>query len=139
MTNPAYISFSTNIQMIFTWDWNNTCVVYKWWHVKTTFGFLGTLLALVMISMLYEFCRAWSSEWHRRQRPVLPTANVSRDASYRIKSAIMYAGLVAYSFMLMLVFMTYVGWYMIAVVVGAGIGNYLWTADGPETKALICH
>lgn len=128
-----------NMNMIFTWDWQNTCVVYKWWHVKTLPGFLGTLLAIGLLAMFYEFCRAWSSGWHKRHRPALPTATNNRDTALRIKSAILYGFLVGYSFMLMLVFMTYVGWYMLAVVVGAGIGNYFWTCDSPETKALICH
>ncbi|KAM3122686.1 hypothetical protein ACQ2H7_004110 [Candidozyma auris] len=130
-----------NMNMIFTWDWQNTCVVYKWWHVKTMPGFLATMVALAIFSMLFEYCRAWSAAWRRRQVASVPIAEnyTPRNASVRLKSAVMYAGLVGYSFMLMLVFMTYVGWYMIAVVVGAGIGNYLWTADSPETKALICH
>lgn len=81
-------------------------------------------MAIVLLSMLYEFCRHWSSNWHKRHRPALPTATNNRDVSIRIKSAFLYAFLVGYSFMLMLVFMTYVGWYMLAVVVGAGIGNY---------------
>lgn len=116
--------------MTFNWDWRNSCVVYEWWHVKTVPGFLGTLVALVLLSMLYEFCRSWCARWHQ--------VNNSSNRAGAIKSSILYAFLVGYSFMLMLVFMTYNGYYMLAVVIGAGVGHFLWAKD-ETTKPLICH
>ncbi|KAH3683893.1 hypothetical protein WICPIJ_005138 [Wickerhamomyces pijperi] len=55
----------------------------------------------------------------------------------RLKRAITYAALVGYSYMLMLVFMTYNGWVMLSVAVGAGIGNYLFNTAFNDSMA--CH
>lgn len=121
--------------MVFTWDWENTCVVYSWWHVKTVQGFIGTLAAIVLISMGYELLRHWIAKWNAQQAAA--GASWARSSSARTKLALLYALLVGYSFMLMLVFMTYNGWYMLAVVVGAGAGHYLWGDN--ETRGMACH
>lgn len=123
--------------MLFTWDWENTCVVYKWWHVKTLPGFLGTLIAIVVISMMYEFSRNWISRWKSKNHPVI-TSSSKTKAQFKIKGSLLYAFQVGYSFMLMLVFMTYNGWYMLAVVIGAALGFYLW-GDSSENRAMLCH
>ncbi|KAM9914071.1 hypothetical protein OXX69_000971 [Metschnikowia pulcherrima] len=131
------------MNMIFTWEWENTCVVYKWWHVKTVQGFVGTLVAIVLLSMLYEFARSWISRWKARWTPTLSAQNTPvltgrAPKSLKIKLASLYAFQVGYSFMLMLVFMTYNGWYMLAVVVGAALGFYFW-GDEWESKPMVCH
>lgn len=125
--------------MTFNWDWKNSCVVYEWWQVKTLPGLLGTLIALVVISMLYEFSRAWVAAWNRRNKPPQVTGPPTTTRATAIKSSVLYAFLVGYSFMLMLVFMTYNGYYMLAVLVGAGIGHYIWAKEEPQAKPLICH
>lgn len=122
--------------MIFTWDWKNTCVVYKWWHVKTYGGFVGTLVAIAAISMFYEFSRNWIVKWKAKNAPVVGSS--TKKSQFKIKSSLLYAFQVGFSFMLMLVFMTYNGWYMLSVVVGAAIGFYLW-GDCSENRALQCH
>lgn len=131
------------MNMIFTWEWKNTCVVYEWWHVKTKTGFLLTLVAIALLSMFYEFVRNWISRWKARRTPLssgLSTPVLAGRApnSLRVKLAALYALQVGYSFMLMLVFMTYNGWYMLAVVAGAGLGFYLWGDEG-EAKSMVCH
>lgn len=123
--------------MIFTWDWENTCVVYKWWHVKTVQGFVGTLVAIALLSMGFEFTRTWINTWKTKSRGLLTVT--SRNSAFKTKSALLYAFQVGYSFMLMLVFMTYNGWYMLAVVVGAGVGNYLWASPEADARSLLCH
>lgn len=44
--------------MLFTWDTNNLCIVFKQWHIKTTPGLLFSLIAVVLIGMGYEALRA---------------------------------------------------------------------------------
>ncbi|KAI9483524.1 MAG: Ctr copper transporter family-domain-containing protein [Benjaminiella poitrasii] len=51
---------------------------------------------------------------------------VRRSISHRIVKSIIYATLVAISFWLMLVFMTYNGFLMIATVLGAGCGHLIF-------------
>lgn len=126
--------------MSFTWLWKNSCVIYEWWHVKTLGGFLGTLLTIALLSAFYEFSRAWINTWKSKNRPSLLTPTSStRNTAFKVKSALLYAFQVGFSFMLMLVFMTYNGWYMIAVVVGAGVGHFLWGSADADARGLVCH
>ncbi|SGZ51821.1 CIC11C00000000056 [Sungouiella intermedia] len=127
-----------NLQMLFTWEWENTCVVYKWWHVKTFQGFVGTLVAIAALSLLYEFSRAWVNTWRIKNTPPVGSAPSSLSRAYKVKLSVFYAFQVGFSFMLMLVFMTYNGWYMLAVVAGAGIGHYLWGSE-TESRSMSCH
>lgn len=122
--------------MLFTWDWENTCVVYRWWHVKTFPGFIGTLLAIAAISMFYEFSRNWIAKWKSKNRPVVGSS--AKKTRYKVKGSLLYGFQVGFSFMLMLVFMTYNGWYMLSVVLGAAAGFFLW-GDNSENVALLCH
>lgn len=45
-------------QMLFTWDTNNLCIVFKQWHIRSTPGLLFSLIAVVLIGMGYEALRA---------------------------------------------------------------------------------
>lgn len=58
----------------------------------------------------------------------------------RLLSSSMYAILVAISFWLMLVFMTYNGYLMIATVLGAGFGHFIFSQGRlTANKAIQCH
>lgn len=130
--------------MLFTWDWKNTCVVYRWWHVKTFPQFLATIVAIVIIAAGYEYTKFWFNK--RESNAVIaqppPVASNSGTISRRhakwLKSLI-YGFQVGYSFMLMLIFMTYNGWYMIATVVGAVLGHHFWGQDSPSGRTMACH
>jgi hypothetical protein len=43
--------------MLFTWDTENLCVVFRWWHVRGPWSLLFTLLGVVALGMSYEFLR----------------------------------------------------------------------------------
>ncbi|KAI5951339.1 CTR2 [Candida jiufengensis] len=120
-----------SMNMLFTWDWHNVCIVYKWWHIKTFPGFIISLIAVTLLASLYELIKKWFSQWERTS-----TATISR---FKLQRALLYGFQVYYSFLLMLVFMTYNGWYMIAVAVGAAIGNYLWGGMNESSRNLACH
>lgn len=49
--------------MIFTWDTTNLCVVFSWWHIRTTPGLVFSLLAIVMLAAGYEALRAASRRY----------------------------------------------------------------------------
>lgn len=133
-----------SMNMLFTWDWKNTCIVFKWWHVKTEIGFVLSLLAIVLLGALYEFVKAWFSKWERNELATLGASNAStitQEKRFKIKRGVLYGFQVIYSFWLMLVFMTYNGWYMLAVGVGAGLGNCIWGSSGESSssRSLSCH
>ena len=43
--------------MLFTWDTQNLCVVFRWWHVRGPWSLLFTLIAVVLLGMSYEGLR----------------------------------------------------------------------------------
>ncbi|KAJ4523012.1 copper transpport protein [Exophiala dermatitidis] len=56
-----------------------------------------------------------------------------------IIKAALYAVQVFYSFFIMLLFMTYNGWVMLAVAVGAFIGYLTFGDNLTSTKSVACH
>lgn len=130
-----------SMNMLFTWDYTNTCVIFKWWHIRGFSSFLLSFLAIIIISMFYEFSRYSISMWEAKtatRLDELSSTTNSQIRQFRLKKSILYGFQIGYSFMLMLVFMTYNGWLMIAVVLGAIIGNNLWgyKAGG---RGMECH
>ena len=61
-----------------------------------------------------------------------------REKKIRLVKAAFYAVQVFYSFFIMLLFMTYNGWVMLAVAAGAFIG-YIGFGGGSPTKSVACH
>jgi len=53
--------------------------------------------------------------------------------------ALLYAVQVFYSFFIMLLFMTYNGWVMLAVAVGAFVGYLAFGRGLTATKSVACH
>lgn len=50
-------------QMLFTWDTNNLCLIFRWWHIQTTPGLIFSLLAVVALTAAYEFLRSLSRRY----------------------------------------------------------------------------
>ncbi|KAH9902164.1 Ctr copper transporter family-domain-containing protein, partial [Xylariomycetidae sp. FL2044] len=46
-----------NMNMLFTWDTTNLCIVFKQWHVRGTASLVFSLLAIVAICAGYEALR----------------------------------------------------------------------------------
>jgi hypothetical protein len=51
--------------MLFTWDTTNLCVVFRWWHIRSTPGLLISLLAIVALAAGYEGLRSLSRRFER--------------------------------------------------------------------------
>src|SRR3981189_425258 len=43
--------------MLFTWDTQDLCVVFRWWHVRGPWSLFLTLLGVVALGMSYELLR----------------------------------------------------------------------------------
>ncbi|KAK9383302.1 Ctr copper transporter family-domain-containing protein [Kockiozyma suomiensis] len=130
------------MNMLFTWDYEDLCIIFKWWHIRSGLGFFVSLLAVMGLATGYEFLRIWNSVGIEDSLPG-PTGNRPRERSTRnvllLKSGI-YGLQVLYSFFLMLVFMTYNGWVMLAVAAGAFTGHYLWASRlSRPARGLFCH
>ncbi|KAG5290073.1 ctr copper transporter [Histoplasma ohiense] len=68
---------------------------------------------------------------------LLFAARIERRRRGKLLLATFYAVQVFYSFMIMLLFMTYNGWVMLAVAVGAFMGYMVF--GGEATKSVSCH
>lgn len=43
--------------MLFTWDTTNLCIVFRWWHIRSTPSLILSLLAVVALGAGYEALR----------------------------------------------------------------------------------
>lgn len=54
------------IQMLFTWDTNNLCIVFKSWRVTSTMSLLWSLLGVMLLTAGYELVREISRRYEAR-------------------------------------------------------------------------
>jgi len=43
--------------MLFTWNTQDLCIVFRWWHVSGTLSLIISLLAVVALGAAYEALR----------------------------------------------------------------------------------
>jgi len=167
-----------NMNMLFTWDTTDLCIVFRSWHVSNTFTLLLYLILVVLLCAGYEAVRELSRRYEatvvRRVEaspnnvsisvdddPEEPITGAPTSAAYaRIPSlprwltgsqrqrsetvgdlvrSALYGLQVFYSFFIMLLFMTYNGWVMLAVALGAFIGHWAFGLKTSSTKSVACH
>ncbi|KAG6362110.1 hypothetical protein INS49_010339 [Diaporthe citri] len=146
-----------SMSMLFTWDTNNLCIVFKQWHIRTTPGLLFSLIAVVLIGMGYEALRAGTRRYEvimARRLDSTPSDIITETTPLawatgqnkaqvnqrtHLLKAVLYAVQTFYAFMLMLIFMTYNGWVMVAVTLGAFFGYLVFGAHTPVNKETQCH
>ncbi|KAI9323226.1 Ctr copper transporter [Dichotomocladium elegans] len=150
--------------MLFNWQVEDVCIVWRWWHVSTVWGLFLSCFILFGIAVGYEYVRMVSNRLDQRwydaatkcmlddnledsENTELLHSTTPRMAKKRLltrnqalaRSAI-YAFLVAVSFWLMLVFMTYNGYLMIAIILGAGVGHFLFGQEFfVASRSIQCH
>lgn len=54
--------------MVFTWDWQDMCVVFRWWHVQTFGGLLLSLIAIVALGAGYEYVKREAEKYDYKCR-----------------------------------------------------------------------
>lgn len=54
------------MQMLFTWDTNNLCIVFKSWRVTSTMSLLWSLLGVMLLTAGYELVREISRRYEAR-------------------------------------------------------------------------
>ncbi|KAF9647815.1 Ctr copper transporter [Thelephora ganbajun] len=145
--------------------WNtriiDTCVVFKSWHIRSNAGFVVSCIAIVLLGLFFEWLRSYakrvdqkilakegkgrvrlgsSRDGSRERGEDAPKFSTISRAS-RVYRSLLYAVIVFISFFLMLVFMTYNAYLILATVAGAGIGHYLFSefGMGGDDKGMACH
>ncbi|CAK7232510.1 copper transpport protein [Sporothrix bragantina] len=154
-----------SMNMLFTWDTRNLCIVFRWWHIRSTPGLFLSLLAVVALGAGYEALREGIRRYEvqlakradavpqdrenggdrddndTETTPFLRTGQAQAEVNKRahlIKAAL-YGVQNFYAFMIMLVFMTYNGWVMLSVSFGAFVGYLLFGGATPVVKETACH
>ncbi|EXJ90630.1 hypothetical protein A1O1_03733 [Capronia coronata CBS 617.96] len=149
--------------MLFTWSSKNLCIVFRQWRVTGTFSLILSLIAIVLLTAGYEGIRELSRRYEQSQSARMAAYStgassepaqlnesssslvVGRDSKAAaerqgtIIRAALYAVQVFYSFFIMLLFMTYNGWVMLAVAVGAFAGYLAFGRDLSSSKSVACH
>ncbi|KAK6432007.1 copper transpport protein [Oleoguttula sp. CCFEE 5521] len=139
--------------MLFTWSTENLCIVFSSWRITNTPSLVISLAAIVALTAGYEALREASRRYETRldQRVEGMTSHAERSSllwvgqgrsaeeqTGRVVKAAFYGVQVFYSFFIMLLFMTYNGWIMLAVGFGAFLG-YLLFGGSSATKSAACH
>ncbi|KAF2627956.1 Ctr copper transporter [Macroventuria anomochaeta] len=157
-----------NMNMLFTWDTTDLCIVFRSWHISGTFSLIVALVGIILLTAGYEAVREASRRYEAYSNKVLEgrrggddlrvqrakdvhttdesssllhsgrNAGGNAEQQAKLVKAALYAVQVFYSFFIMLLFMTYNGWIMLAVAVGAFVG-YLLFANSSPTKSAACH
>ncbi|EEA19120.1 Ctr copper transporter family protein [Talaromyces marneffei ATCC 18224] len=135
--------------MLFTWSTHNMCIIFPEWRVQGTGSLIASLFAIILLCAGYEavrsFTRLYEVSHTQRLKAFSSSVLVGRDSKQvlerrgRVIMAALYAAQVFYSFFIMLLFMTYNGWVMISVAVGAFVGYLVFGGDAPVTKSAACH
>ena len=88
-----------------------------------------------------EVRRKVSPAIHRAQSKIPTQGQANDDVAKNLQQikSILYGAQNFYAFMIMLLFMTYNGWVMVSVAVGAAMGYYLFGEGGKVYKETACH
>ncbi|KAJ3468788.1 hypothetical protein MRS44_002853 [Fusarium solani] len=131
------------MEMLFTWDTKNLCIVFRQWHIRSTSSLVFSLVAVILLAVGYEALRSLSRRYEealdKRVRATPRQNQEQADQRAHLIKAVLYALQNFYAFMLMLVFMTYNGWVMISVSLGAFIGYVFFGHRTSATKDNACH
>ncbi|PCH36066.1 Ctr copper transporter [Wolfiporia cocos MD-104 SS10] len=172
-----------SMNMLWNTQIEDTCIVFRSWHVSSKTVFALSFFAIVALGVLYEWLRVAQRDVDRliarrliaegkgkarvRSGRNTPSESDSEGAALlsgaqalkpktgtplpiftRVIRALLYALTVFLSFFLMLVFMTYNAYLILAVVVGAGIGHFVFgshmdinsvMAGAVDSKGMACH
>ncbi|KAK4181270.1 Ctr copper transporter family-domain-containing protein [Triangularia setosa] len=132
-----------NMNMLFTWDTENLCIVFRQWQISSNFTLLVSLLAIIALGAGYEALREGIRRYESavtKRASSVPRQNrdeVTKRA--HIIKSVLYAVQNFYAFMIMLIFMTYNGWVMLAVSLGAGLGYLFFGGQTTIAKETACH
>lgn len=77
------------LQMLFTWDTNNLCIIFKWWHIRTTPGLIFSLLAVVALTAFFEAIRSASrryESWATKRQDEVPSTSSPYPPIHKSKS-----------------------------------------------------
>ncbi|KAK5172370.1 copper transpport protein [Saxophila tyrrhenica] len=145
MDMPGDDSPMCSMNMLFTWSTENLCIVFPQWRVTGTWSLITSLIAVVVLTAGYEALRAMSRGYEERQARMMSAREQrvggrgSQEKQGKLVKATFYGVQVFYSMFIMLLFMTYNGWIMLAVGFGAFLGYLAFGGGSSSSKSSACH
>ncbi|KAJ1865220.1 copper transpport protein [Coemansia sp. RSA 2703] len=138
------------MNMSLNWSTDNVCVLFDFWRINSGTSLVASLIGVFLLGYLYEFARARVRSWEQSMAPTGISISAGADTplvggsavptNIRWKRALFYGLLVAYSYSLMLIFMTYNGYLMLAVIGGAITGHFSYSTDSwGAVRGASCH
>lgn len=128
-----------SMSMLFTWQYKNTCIITSKWHIRTKLQMLVSCILIFFSSYFYEYFKMKFSQYKLRKN-INGDYEDNKNNRARKYESLIYGFQVFYSFMLMLVFMTYNGWLMASMTLGAIAGYYKYSGTTTSlASSLACH
>ncbi|KAJ2236265.1 copper transpport protein [Coemansia sp. RSA 1722] len=138
------------MNMSLNWSTDNVCVLFDFWRVNSGTSLLFSVAAVFFLGYMYELLRTRVRQWEQSMAPTGISLSAGAESplvgsstvptSVRWKRALFYGLLVAYSYLLMLIFMTYNGYLMLAVIGGTVAGHYSYSTDSwGAVRGASCH
>lgn len=94
-----------SMNMLFTWDTKNLCIVFRQWHIRSTSSLVFSLVAVILLAVGYEALRSLSRRYEealdKRVRATPRQNQEQADQRAHIIKAVLYALQNFYAFMLM--------------------------------------
>ncbi|KAJ7513054.1 Ctr copper transporter [Mycena galericulata] len=144
----------------------DTCIVFRSWHISSPAAFILSCVVIAALAVFYEALRAFQKKLDARialeLANIAPAAGPIRlpldteDTAmleghrihhtapngtpvplfHRVLRATLYGASVFLSFFLMLVFMTYNAYLILATVLGASLGHF-WFSNTVDVESLL--
>lgn len=139
MEMPGHEMPSTcKMSMSFNAHYKDLCILTSAWHIHNVPQLVLSIILLIAFCAGYEAYKSFFTIMDRRYSQ-LANSNVVTDKErklFKFKLTLIYAGAIAYSMTVMLLFMSFNFWVMGSVVIGEAIGYWFW---GEGTLGSLCH
>jgi copper transporter 1 len=72
--------------MLFTWSTHNLCIVFRSWHIRSTFSLIISLFLVVVLCAGYEAVRALSRRFDARALAIAKRSNTAPVTARKSRS-----------------------------------------------------
>ncbi|KXN73662.1 Ctr copper transporter [Conidiobolus coronatus NRRL 28638] len=133
-----------SMNMSFNMETKNLCVLFDFWRINTTGELLGSVFLIALLCVGFEKFKQYLRIYQRRLiKSSSSSLNDSDKLSINNTDKLIRTGLyctnILYSFIIMLIFMTYNGYLIFSILLGSGIGYYLFNSEVIDDKTIACH
>ncbi|RIA89868.1 Ctr copper transporter family-domain-containing protein [Glomus cerebriforme] len=149
-----------SMKMLFNWDSERLCIIFSWWRVNNIGFLILSCFIIAALAASFEFLRfilrkydsSIYSSSHSQLQEGRDTEEIQSQNNDEIRitfvqqlvRTLIHTFQVTLSFLLMLVFMTYNGFLMISVIVGAAIGYFFFAKHTISShdlggRSITCH